>query len=100
MLSVTFLYFRSEYAKYAKVFPLAKTLDYKLSSKWYRRSVGGLEIFCGLVMMLVPARYHQFNKVVLLVKFLFYKEILLRKMRKKSLEVKFVITFMNAPYGD
>lgn len=47
---------RSEYAKYAKIFPLAKTLDFKVPSKWYRRSVGGLEILCGLVMMLVPSR--------------------------------------------
>jgi hypothetical protein len=60
--------FRSEYAKYAKVFPLAKTLDYKLSSKWYRRSVGGLEIVCGLVMMLVPARY-QFSLEIRFVEF-------------------------------
>jgi hypothetical protein len=53
-----FIFFlaRSEYAKYAKVFPLAKTFEYKVSSKWYRRSVGGLEIVCGLVMMLVPSR--------------------------------------------
>ncbi len=47
---------RSEYAKYAKVFPLAKTLDFKVASKWYRRSVGGLEICCGIVMMLIPSR--------------------------------------------
>ena len=47
---------RSEYAKYAKIFPLAKALDFKVPSKWYRRSVGGLEIVCGLVMMLVPSR--------------------------------------------
>ena len=47
---------RTEYAKYAKVFPLAKTLDFKVPSKWYRRSVGGLEIFSGLIMMLLPSR--------------------------------------------
>ena len=35
---------------------MAKTLDFKLSSKWYRRSVGSLEIVGGLVMMLVPSR--------------------------------------------
>ena len=38
---------RSEYAKYAKVFPFAKSLGYKVPSKWYRRGVGGVEIFCG-----------------------------------------------------
>ena len=47
---------RAEYAKYAKVFPLAKTLDFKVPSKWYRRSVGGMEILSGIVMMLIPSR--------------------------------------------
>jgi len=42
---------RTEYAKYAKVFPLAKLLDFKLPSKWYRRVVGGLEIMAGFLMM-------------------------------------------------
>jgi len=42
---------RTEYAKYAKVFPLAKLLDFKLPSKWYRRVVGGLEIVAGFLMM-------------------------------------------------
>ena len=43
---------RTEYAKYAKVFPLAKLLDFKLPSKWYRRVVGGLEIVSGFLMVL------------------------------------------------
>jgi hypothetical protein len=30
-----------------QVFPFAKSLGYKLPSKWYRRGVGGLEIGCG-----------------------------------------------------
>jgi len=47
---------RNEYAKYAKVFPLAKLLDFKVPSKWYRRSIGGLEIICGIIMMSVPSR--------------------------------------------
>ena len=42
---------RTEYAKYAKVFPFAKLFDFKLPSKWYRRVVGGLEIFGGLLMV-------------------------------------------------
>ena len=42
---------RSEYAKYAKVFPFAKSLGYKVPSKWYRRGVGGVEIFCGEELM-------------------------------------------------
>jgi hypothetical protein len=40
--------------KYAKVFPLAGTLDFKVPSKWYRRVVGALEIVCGLAMALIP----------------------------------------------
>jgi hypothetical protein len=47
---------RTEYAKYAKVFPLAKTLQVKVPSKWYRRIVGGTEIGSGLLMLLVPGR--------------------------------------------
>ena len=43
---------RTEYAKYAKVFPLAKLLDFKLPSKWYRRVVGGLEIVAGFLMVM------------------------------------------------
>lgn len=47
---------RSEYAKYAKVFPFAKSLGYKVPSKWYRRGIGGMEIAAGLVLVLVPSR--------------------------------------------
>ena len=42
---------RTEYAKYAKVFPLAKLFDFKLPSKWYRRVVGGIEIAAGFLMV-------------------------------------------------
>ncbi|GJQ70282.1 hypothetical protein Trydic_g22721 [Trypoxylus dichotomus] len=45
---------RKEYVKYAKVFPFAEMLDLKIPSKWYRRTVGSLEIICGLAMVLVP----------------------------------------------
>ena len=38
---------RSEYAKFAKVLPGAKLAGYKVPSKWYRRSVGVVEIICG-----------------------------------------------------
>merc|ERR1712141_961034 len=47
---------RTEYAKYAKVFPLAKTLEFKVPSKWYRRTVGCLEILSGILMMAIPSR--------------------------------------------
>ena len=45
---------RKEYVKYAKVFPLSDTLDFKVPSKWYRRVVGSLEIICGLAMAFIP----------------------------------------------
>lgn len=47
---------RSEYAKYAKTFPLSKQLDFKVSSKWLRRGVGGTEILTGVVLLAVPHR--------------------------------------------
>lgn len=47
---------RKEYVRYAKVFPLAETFDIKLPSKWYRRSIGGLEILFGLALALIPSR--------------------------------------------
>lgn len=49
-----FLFQRKDYVKYAKVFPLSDTLDFKVPSKWYRRVVGSLEIICGLAMSLIP----------------------------------------------
>ncbi|XP_026473650.1 transmembrane protein 35A-like [Ctenocephalides felis] len=45
---------RKEYVKYAKVFPLSQTLDFKLPSKWYRRVVGVLEVCCGMAMAAAP----------------------------------------------
>ncbi|XP_052862657.1 novel acetylcholine receptor chaperone [Anopheles cruzii] len=46
---------RKNYVKYAKVFPLSTLLEFKIPSKWYRRSVGGLEVLCGLAMVLIPS---------------------------------------------
>ncbi|KPJ11262.1 Transmembrane protein 35 [Papilio machaon] len=46
---------RKEYVRYAKVFPLSEMLDFKLPSKWYRRTVGGLEILFGLCLALIPS---------------------------------------------
>lgn len=50
------LFQRTEYVKYAKVFPLTALFGVKIPSKWYRRSVGVLEIVCGLAMALIPYR--------------------------------------------
>ncbi|EDW80151.1 novel acetylcholine receptor chaperone [Drosophila tropicalis] len=48
---------RTEYVKYAKVFPLTALFGLKVPSKWYRRTIGILEILCGLAMALIP--YHK-----------------------------------------
>ncbi|XP_050307269.1 novel acetylcholine receptor chaperone [Anthonomus grandis grandis] len=45
---------RKEYVKYAKVFPLSDMLDFKVPSKWYRRTVGVLEIVFGAAMAFYP----------------------------------------------
>ena len=47
---------RTEYAKYSKAFPLAKQLDLKLPSKWYRRTVGATEVGCGVALAALPHR--------------------------------------------
>ncbi|KAF7997615.1 hypothetical protein HCN44_006186 [Aphidius gifuensis] len=47
---------RKEYVKYTKVFPLSELLNFKIPSKWYRRTVGSLEIICGLAMATIPNR--------------------------------------------
>ncbi|KAH8302454.1 hypothetical protein KR044_006898, partial [Drosophila immigrans] len=52
---------RTEYVKYAKVFPLTAMFGVKIPSKWYRRTVGILEIVCGLAMALIP--YHKVKNV-------------------------------------
>ncbi|XP_025829533.1 transmembrane protein 35A [Agrilus planipennis] len=45
---------RREYVKYAKVFPFSDTFDFKIPSKWYRRTVGTLEIISGIAMAFIP----------------------------------------------
>ncbi|SPP76966.1 transmembrane protein 35A [Drosophila guanche] len=52
---------RTEYVKYAKVFPLTALFGVKIPSKWYRRTIGILEIVCGLAMALIP--YHKVKNV-------------------------------------
>lgn len=47
---------RKEYVKYSKVFPFSELLGIKIPSKWYRRSVGGLEVLSGFAMALIPHR--------------------------------------------
>lgn len=54
LLLFCFLFQRKEYVKYSKVFPLSDVFDFKIPSKWYRRSVGVLEIVSGLAMSFIP----------------------------------------------
>ncbi|CAO1312546.1 unnamed protein product [Diamesa hyperborea] len=45
---------RKHYVKYAKAFPLSSFFEFRVPSKWYRRSIGGLEIVCGAIMAGFP----------------------------------------------
>lgn len=52
---IRFFYFqRKHYVKYAKVFPLSSFFEFKVPSKWYRRSIGIIEIFSGALLSLIP----------------------------------------------
>lgn len=55
-ITVSHIFQRKEYVKYAKVFPLTTLFDIKIASKWYRRVVGSLEMLSGLAMMVIPNR--------------------------------------------
>jgi hypothetical protein len=72
MSNICLLFQRKEYVKYAKVFPLSEALDFKVPSKWYRRTIGTLEIICGLAMAFVPSSmYHLLNAML-------FKDLLLQ----------------------
>ncbi|XP_047494913.1 novel acetylcholine receptor chaperone-like [Penaeus chinensis] len=63
---------RKEFARYSKVFPLAQTLEFKIPSKWYRRTVGGLEVLCGFCLTFIPSkRIKQMANLILVVMMLF-----------------------------
>ncbi|XP_068248020.1 novel acetylcholine receptor chaperone isoform X2 [Palaemon carinicauda] len=63
---------RKEFARYSKVFPLSQTLEFKIPSKWYRRTVGGLEVFCGFCLTFIPSkRIKQAANLVLVIMMLF-----------------------------
>lgn len=58
---------RQEYVKYAKIIPLARLLNVKIPSKWYRRVVGALEIICGIALTFIPhKRIKQVANIILL----------------------------------
>merc|ERR1712071_135166 len=49
---------RTEYVKYSKVIaPLGRLFNVKIASKWFRRSVGGLEILCGIALTFIPHKH-------------------------------------------
>nr|CAG4638847.1 EOG090X0IKQ [Cyclestheria hislopi] len=59
---------RTEYVKYAKVFPLARYFNIKIPPKWFRRVVGGLEILSGIALTFIPnKRIKQLANVILVV---------------------------------
>ena len=46
--------------KYAKVIPLGRMLNMKIPSKWFRRTIGGLEILCGIALTFIPNSMSKF----------------------------------------
>ncbi|XP_076048178.1 putative acetylcholine receptor chaperone [Oratosquilla oratoria] len=63
---------RREFARYSKVFPLSQTLEFKIPSKWYRRTVGGLEVLCGFCLTFIPSkRIKQAANLILVVMMMF-----------------------------
>jgi len=46
---------RKHYVKYAKVFPMASLLEFRVPSKWYRRAIGGIEVICGGLLAGFPS---------------------------------------------
>lgn len=57
---------RRNYVQYAKVFPTAATLEFKVSPKQYRETVGWIEIVSGFVLAIIPGRLKQLANLVLL----------------------------------
>lgn len=59
---------RKSFVQYTKVFPVPlDAFGIKLTSKWYRRTVGGVELFCGLSLLLLPGLLKKAANIVLLI---------------------------------
>lgn len=57
---------RRDYVQYAKVFPTARTLGFKVSPKQYRETIGWIEIVTGLILAICPGVLKQVANIVLL----------------------------------
>lgn len=57
---------RRNFVQYAKVFPLSKTLGFKVSPKLLRLTVGWTELIAGISLVLIPGIIKQIANVVLL----------------------------------
>lgn len=58
---------RRNFVQYAKVFPLAKTVGFKVPSKYLRIVVGWLEVISGAVLIFIPGIIKQLANVILLI---------------------------------
>ncbi|CAL1292662.1 unnamed protein product [Larinioides sclopetarius] len=58
---------RRNFVQYAKVFPLARTLGFKIPSKYFRMVVGWLEVVCGISLIFVPGVVKLLANIILLV---------------------------------
>ncbi|XP_076358501.1 putative acetylcholine receptor chaperone [Tachypleus tridentatus] len=77
---------RRNFVQYAKVFPFAKALGFKVPSKWMRLVVGWIELVCGTTLVLIPGNVKQVANVILLVLMLgaFYTHSMLADKFEKT----------------
>ncbi|XP_015930283.1 novel acetylcholine receptor chaperone [Parasteatoda tepidariorum] len=57
---------RRNFVQYAKVFPLAKTIGFKIPSKYFRIVVGWMEVLCGLTLVFIPGVLKLVANIILL----------------------------------
>ncbi|KAK9888632.1 hypothetical protein WA026_000860 [Henosepilachna vigintioctopunctata] len=48
---------RAEFVSYSKVFPLSRTLEFKINSTVYRKTVGYLEVIFGIALAIFPNHF-------------------------------------------
>lgn len=58
---------RKHFVRYSKVFPLSQTLNFKVSPKLFRKTVGWLEVISGFTLMFIPGCLKQLANIVLLI---------------------------------
>ncbi|CAG2113264.1 unnamed protein product [Medioppia subpectinata] len=57
---------RRQFVQYAKVIPMATALGLKVSPKYYRLTIGWLELIAGISLAFIPGRVKLVSNVILL----------------------------------